>query len=102
MSGDQITRCSCCNRSWIHFCANLTVFRTARPSSKHYATCQNFVSSRSRTLFFVMREGTCRGMLGADRDENRDEIREVATHMTLGDNRSGPLRVNERKSAGMS
>ena len=29
--------------------------RTARPSSKQYATCPNFVSSRSRTLFFVRR-----------------------------------------------
>jgi hypothetical protein len=28
-------------------------------------------------------------MLGADRDENRDEIREVAKHMAPGDDRSG-------------
>jgi hypothetical protein len=34
-------------------------------------------SSRSRTLFFVRRQGTCRGMLSANRDDNRDEIRDV-------------------------
>jgi hypothetical protein len=34
----------------------------------------------------------CRGRLAEDRDENRDEICEVATH------EAGTLRVNERKS----
>jgi hypothetical protein len=39
----------------------------------------------------------CRGRLAEDRDRNRDEIREVATH-EAGRRPKQTLRVNERKS----
>ena len=58
-------------------CANLTIFRTVRPSSKQYATCQNFVSSRSRMLFFARWRGKRPATLGANRGDNRNGIRDV-------------------------
>ncbi len=49
------------SRSSWQLCANLTIFRTARPSSKHYATCQNFVSSRSPDTLRAAAKGGAAG-----------------------------------------
>ena len=50
---------------------------TARLSSKHCATCRNFASSRSRMPFFeTLRNRPGCAALGANRADNRDEIRD--------------------------
>jgi Uncharacterized protein conserved in bacteria len=61
-------------------------------SSKHYATCQNFVSSRSRTLFFARRRGKYRAIPAANRS---DEAAIAARSLRLAADAGGIISRHE-------